>query len=202
VSGLETFARIVDRQIVQFPMSFDDINARETPTDVYFPCYYSDAAAPLTPLYSELLLEFPQIIGNAVFVTRTLRKKTIEEMFQSLRDTVGEEVEPGVWFIDRSLITPDIFMAFYEVIQIKTQETLDAFARTRSYDDLRSLCTYVWSGIPKFQEEAERAVYLRDLTWVTLNQYFNEVQAGVQPVPTSWLSIQNLLPELTWTTPE
>lgn len=196
------YARIVDNQVVQFPMSVDDINSRGTPTDLYYPCFFSDMMQPLVPSYNEILVEEAHIIGYAVFVTRALRKKTIEEMFLHLRNTLGVEVEPGVWEIDRLDLTPEIYQAFYEIIQIKTQEALDAFARTRSYDDLRSVCTYVWSNVPKFQEEAERAVYLRDATWTALYQYFDDVQAGLQPVPTSWVTIQNLLPELTWTEPE
>jgi hypothetical protein len=77
-------------------------------------------------------------------------------------------------------------------------EALDAFAKTRNYDDVKSVATYVNSSVPQFKAEAERVIALRDQSYANLYQFIQEVTTGVKPVPKSYAEVQVVLPELTW----
>ncbi len=79
-----------------------------------------------------------------------------------------------------------------------TQQRLDDFARTRSYDGILSACTYATSTVPKFQAEGQYAVTARDTTWAKLYEMLAEVEAGTRPIPTSFSDIESELPTLTW----
>lgn len=88
--------------------------------------------------------------------------------------------------------------AVKEEIVAKTQERLDQFAQTKGYDGILSACSYDPSADPKFKQDAERAVFLRDLTWRTLYSLLDEVLEGTRPVPQDFSDVEGLLPVLTW----
>ena len=79
-----------------------------------------------------------------------------------------------------------------------TQERLDDFARTRSYDGVLSLCTYASSPNPKFKAEGQYGVEARDATWSKLYEILAEVQAGTRPMPSGYADIEPELPPLVW----
>lgn len=79
-----------------------------------------------------------------------------------------------------------------------TQARLDAFARTRNYDGILSLCTYATSPTPKFAAEGQYGVEARDATWAKLYDMLAEVQAGTRPMPTGFADVEPELPALVW----
>ena len=79
-----------------------------------------------------------------------------------------------------------------------TQLRLDAFARTRNYDGILSLCTYAMSTNSRFQAEGQYGVEARDATWAKLYEILAEVEAGTRPVPSGYADIEPELPALVW----
>jgi hypothetical protein len=79
-----------------------------------------------------------------------------------------------------------------------TQARLDAFARTRNYDGMLSLCTYATSTNPTFAAEGQYGVEARDATWAALYAMLAEVEAGTRPVPSGFADIEPELPALVW----
>lgn len=82
---------------------------------------------------------------------------------------------------------------------VKTaQENLDNFAQSGGYDSIISACTYVNSLVPKFADEANKCVQLRDAYWSKAYEILEDVLAGNRPVPESFDDIKDELPVLTW----
>lgn len=79
-----------------------------------------------------------------------------------------------------------------------TQQRLDTFAQTRNYDSILSACTYATSLNPKFSAEGQYCVQVRDNMWSTLYGFIADVEAGIQPMPSSFEDIEPLLPVLEW----
>ena len=79
-----------------------------------------------------------------------------------------------------------------------TQARLDAFARTRQYDDIKSASDYAGCSVPKFDIEGTYCRDARALTWDALYRILGEVQAGTRPVPTGFADIEPDLPPLVW----
>lgn len=79
-----------------------------------------------------------------------------------------------------------------------TQERLDAFARTRNYDDIKSACGYAGCSVVKFDTEGSYCRDARAETWAVLYGMLAEVEAGTRPLPTSFADVEPLLPELVW----
>lgn len=84
-----------------------------------------------------------------------------------------------------------------EVVEA-TQARLDAFARTRNYDGILSLCTYATSPTAKFAAEGQYGVEARDATWAKLYEMLDEVQDGMRPMPTGFADVEPELPALAW----
>lgn len=87
-----------------------------------------------------------------------------------------------------------------QVIAVLTkaiQSRLDAFARTRNYDNIMSACTYATSTVTKFATEAQYCVESRDATWSAAYTVLAEVEAGTRPIP-SEAELLAELPTLAW----
>lgn len=78
------------------------------------------------------------------------------------------------------------------------QARLDGFASNRGYDSILSACSYATSTNPTFRAEGERAVALRDATWLAAQAIEAEVLNGTRPMPSSIQDIIDDLPALFW----
>ena len=99
---------------------------------------------------------------------------------------------------DTRPLTPEQGQVLYTSIVAQTQQRLDDFAKTRSYDGILSACSYSGSPTVKFDTEGQYCVTQRDATWTTLISMFDEVQAGTRPAPTSYADVEPYLPPLVW----
>lgn len=77
------------------------------------------------------------------------------------------------------------------------QQRLDTFAQTRGYDGIMSAASYFGSSNPRFKQEADRAIALRDVTWARCYEILAEVQTGKREVPPLDTLLAEL-PALTW----
>lgn len=83
---------------------------------------------------------------------------------------------------------------------MEAQARLDEFAKQRGYDNILSACSYVTSKIPRFINDANRAIDLRDQWWLILNEIFEKVVSGQRAEPVNFEELLPELPELTWET--
>ena len=95
-------------------------------------------------------------------------------------------------------VDPVITARVLELVKKMVGEKLDAFAKTREYDSIVSLATYATSAIPKFKEEGQRGVDVRDATFVAMYGYLEEMMQGTAFVPKSMYEVESKLPALTW----
>jgi hypothetical protein len=75
------------------------------------------------------------------------------------------------------------------------QRILDAEAQKLGYDNCNSVCTYVDTGVAKFDAEGVAFRKWRSAVWALGYELLAEVQAGTRPVPTEEELI-DLLPKL------
>lgn len=81
-----------------------------------------------------------------------------------------------------------------------TEQRLDAFARTRGYDDIKSASDYAGCSVPQFSIEGQYCKDKRAETWAKCYEILAEVQAGTRPVPSGYDDIEPDLPALVWPT--
>lgn len=83
-------------------------------------------------------------------------------------------------------------------IVLSTQLRLDAFAKTRDYDNIMSAATYATSPNTSFANEGKCCVEVRDATWAKLYEILNDVKNGTREAPSSFAEIEPELPTLSW----
>lgn len=112
--------------------------------------------------------------------------------------------EAGQWVRHYQLVplTAEETQAYYadlkNSISAAAQARLDAFARTRDYDGILSVCSYAGSAIPRFRDDGLYCAGVRDATWAALYAIMAEVEAGTRPVPAGFADIEADLPALAW----
>lgn len=75
------------------------------------------------------------------------------------------------------------------------QRILDVEAQKLGYDNCNSVCTYVDTGVQKFDDEGVAFRKWRSAVWAKGYELLAEVQAGTRPVP-SEEELVELLPKL------
>ena len=75
------------------------------------------------------------------------------------------------------------------------QRLLDVEAQKLGYDNCNSVCTYVDTGVQKFDDEGVAFRKWRSAVWAKGYELLAEVQAGTRPVPTEEELVE-LLPKL------
>lgn len=88
--------------------------------------------------------------------------------------------------------------ARFNQIVAEAQARLDAFARTRNYDDIKSASDYAGCSVERFNTEGTYCRDVRAETWAALYTMLDEVNAGTRPIPASLADIEDELPELAW----
>ena len=76
------------------------------------------------------------------------------------------------------------------------QSMLDKEAQKLGYDNCNSVCTYVDTGVAKFDAEGVAFRKWRSAVWAKGYELLDEVKAGARPVPTPE-ELPDLLPKLT-----
>ena len=102
------------------------------------------------------------------------------------------------WFKTPEQLEQERLLALKSGIEIRTQQRLDDFARTRNYASMISLCTYATSTNPRFSGEGQYGVEVRDATWAKLYEILAEVESGIRPIPANYEGIEPELPALDW----
>lgn len=131
---------------------------------------------------------------------------TIDPLTQRVYEGAPEEVE-GVWrrtWVVESLPQEQIDanraavrQRLVQNLTAQTQRRLDAFAQTRKYDNMLTLCTYATSSNAAFAAEGQYGVHARDITWAKLFEILAEIEAATRQV-TSWTDIEGEMPLLAW----
>lgn len=75
------------------------------------------------------------------------------------------------------------------------QSMLDREAQKLGYDNCNSVCTYVDTGVAKFDAEGAAFRKWRSAVWAKGYELLAEVQAGIRPIPTEEELVE-LLPKL------
>lgn len=153
-------------------------------------------------------VSFPKSIPDATLAEYDVYPlKTTERPADTSAQKVVEGVPvliDGVWtqvwdIVDKTPEeTAEYLSRLQDQIASQTQQRLDQFARTRSYDGILSLCTYATSTVSKFAKEGQYGVDARDATWSALYTMLAEVEAGTRPIPSGFNNIEPELPTLDW----
>ena len=193
----ETYCRIEDGQIVEYPVYALHIRNRAHPFSMY--TKVSFAQKPEVPDFCYLTSKI-ELISNIPLVTWQIVEKPLQVVLNELHNVNGSPALPGeeptrVEIEDVPLPT---MQRVVKLAKDMVQARLDTWASTKEYDGIVSACTYVSSTNPTRAAEGLKACVNRDLSWDAMYAYMEKVQTKAKPVPLKVEEIVAELPELTW----
>lgn len=187
------FARVENGQIVEYPVTAEQIRNRKAPLSMFKQVGYTEAKPAVTQF--QHLEEIVTLVGGDVKVTYKVTDLTLQEILNRLHsnhDAVSS-IPITVAGVSQEVFARVVFLA-----RKKVGEDLDKFANTRDYDGIVSLCSYSTDPDPAHAAEAQRGVELRSQAWASIRDYQVAVATGVKPVPRFESEIFAVVPALTW----
>ena len=176
---------------VSFPTPFRPIEPYRFVTKMPKPSHNPviEKVVELSPQYNE-----SEGVWEQVFDVVTKFEEYTDE--ENVTHTVEDQIQAAIEAQQAKLAS-----SVQTIIVDAVQARLDAFARTRNYDNILFACTYATSTVPKFQTEGQYAVELRDETWAVLYSILDDVLAGELPMPESYDDVEPMLPVMEWPAP-
>lgn len=139
-------------------------------------------------------------IENAETYAVSIGTGTNTAFYESIGMTMMdvEQGYDGQWYVaghapvkPQELIEAELQAQYTALIQ----SMLDKEAQKLGYDNCNSVCTYVETGVPKFDAEGVAFRKWRSAVWAMGYELLAEVQAGTRPIPTEEELVE-LLPKL------
>ena len=168
------------------------------------PLLYSEVLFDPVPAVTQFqnAVEVLTVVGRTVVASYKVVDKDGNQILSELHDSKRDPEAPfdPMAQVDILIteVDPVITARVLELVKKMAGEKLDAFAKTREYDSIVSLATYATSAIPKFREEGQRGVDVRDATFAATYGYLEEMMQGTAFVPKNMYEVESKLPALTW----
>lgn len=197
VDDNEIYCRIVNGQVVEYPVYALHIRNRAHPFSMYTKVVFTTKPPlPDFAFYTEKL----EVVNGIPLVTYGIAYKTLQTVLNELHQSNGAPTLPGEEPTPKPIeeVPPATMGRVVELAKQLVQDRLDNWAKTREYDGVLSAISYQTSTNPTRAEEGAKAVVNRDLSWDAMYAYMDKVMAKELPVPMKESEIVAQLPELTW----
>lgn len=181
------FARVENNRILEYPVTKEIIQNRKAPLSMFRQVKFLEK--PKTTEF-ELLTESIELVSGIPTVSYKVRNLTVQEILDNLYGTKPELT------IDQ--VPLEVFKRVSFLAREKIGQMLDAFAKTRGYDNIASLASYSNDPDPQQAAEGLLGTQLRSRCWVAIKDYEVGVMSGTIPVPRYESQILKVLPEFTW----
>lgn len=196
VSSNNLFARIQDNRILEWPLTYKEIQDRGEPLSLFKVIHYLDK--PEQPPFYNLEETISLDNGTPVVsykVTAIPLQEILNEVFLNKTGITGEVYLKEVAVSD---IPSPSLKRIFELVRSEVSLRLDAFAQSRYYDNIATLVTY--KDDPDLQQslEGNRGLILRSQCWAAITRLEARVNNGISMLPRLEEDIFKLLPALTW----
>lgn len=196
VSSNNLFARIQDNRILEWPLTYAEIQERGEPLSLFKVIHYLDK--PEQPPFYNFEENINLDNGTPVVsykVTAIPLQEILNEVFLNKTGVTGEVYLKEVAFSD---IPAPSLKRIFELVRLEVSNRLDAFSQSRYYDNIATLVTY--KDDPDLQQslEGNRGLVLRSQCWAAITRLEARINNGTSLLPRLEEDIFKLLPVLTW----
>ena len=181
------FARVEGNRIVEYPVTAGQIKVRKLPFSYFRQVAFEDA---VTAPDFHRVVESIRLERETPVVSFSVEPMTIQEILDSLWE--GKET------LNPTDTPPQAVLTLFTLASAIVTKRLDDFAKTKDYDNIVSLCSYVDDPDENLDKEGRRGRFLRSQAWTSIRGYQNQVLTGELPVPRTEKELLACVPEFTW----
>lgn len=181
------FARVEGNRVIEYPITIAEIKARRMPFNYFRQVAFEDRVN--APDFHRVV-EAIRLERDTPVVSYSVEPLTIQEILDKLWE--GKET------LSPAEVPPQAVSTLFSLASGIITKRLDDFAKTKDYDNIVSLCSYVDDPDPVLDKEGRRGRFLRSQAWGSLRDYQNKVLAGSLPIPRSEKELLSCVIEFTW----
>ena len=181
------FARVENNRIIEYPITIAEIKTRRMPFNYFRQVAFENKVA--APDYHRVV-ETIRLERDTPVVSYSVEPMTIQEILDKLWE--GKET------LSPTDIPPGAVSVLFSLASGIVTKQLDEFAKTKDYDNIVSLCSYVDDPDPNLDKEGRRGRFLRSQAWTSIRTYQNKVLTGELPIPRNEKELLACVPEFTW----
>ena len=162
-------------------------------------------------MYKAIFTEKPEAIkymqkpnGKAdVWLRAGIEQVTVEQEGEECIQWEAQETFVPDCELTLEQVKADFFNLFMEADKVQKELTaivqafMDAKVQERGYDGIMSACSYINSGVEKFDTEGAKCREWRSAVWAKCYEVLDEVLQGNRAIPTSE-ELLAMLPKLEW----
>ena len=162
-------------------------------------------------MYKAIFTEKPEAIkymqkpnGKAdVWLRAGIEEVTVEQEGEERTQWEAEETFVPDCELTLEQVKADFFNLFMEADKVQeeltaiVQDYMDKAVMVRGYDGILSACSYVDTGVEKFDTEGAKCREWRSAVWAKCYEVLDEVLQGNRAIPTAE-ELLTILPKLEW----
>lgn len=181
------FARVEFNRIIEYPVSVAEIKARQIPLSYFRQVAFEN---PVTAPDFHKVVEHIRLEKDTPVVSYSVEPMGIQEILDLLWE--GKET------LSPNDIPPQAVKALFGLASAAVTKQLDDFAKTKDYDNIVSLCSYLDDPDENLDKEGRRGRLLRSQAWTSMREFQSKVLTGEIPIPRTEKELLPCVPELTW----
>lgn len=188
------FARVAGSQVLEFPVTSEMIRNRNAPLSMFAQVVWENN--PDVGEFQKHRVDL-RVHNKQVFATVVVEEMNLNELLLKIQKD-AQRRDP---LVDREVITNIPMATIVQVSKLTEQEALrrlNALARERRYETIDSASSFKFSHVEKYQQEAERMIFLRSQVFSDLETYEGKVITQQLPVPLNADEIFSHLEPITW----
>lgn len=189
---MTTYARVQNGEIMEYPVTEENIANRGLPMSWFLPCEVDKRPDPDETV---MVVEVYTVQEDKVLVKYVATPIDPQLVLDNLFDYVTRpRNRPYMGRVPSSTA----FATVVNWFEKETQKRLDKFAMERGYTNIFTLTTYATSRVATRKEEGQRGVDLRDQTWDAFYSFLEKLNTGEVEYPSTYSDVAAHLPALTW----
>ena len=188
------YARIVKGEVVEYPLTLQQIQARETPMRDFSTVTFEDSPPP-EPF--KKIVEKIKLVGETPVVYYELEPFDFQEILDQLWNfSISRTKKIGGHFY--KFTSQEAANHLFYLITEELEKRLQTFSDEKSYKSIDVLCSYVNDPFERFSEEGRKGLKARSEAWKFLVEFRENIETNKVQIPKTKEELFDLIPTFSW----
>ncbi len=188
------YARVVKGEIVEYPLTSQQIKARGAPMRDFSTVTFEDEPPP-EPF--KKIVEKIKLMGETPVVYYELEPFDFQETLTQLwKFSISRTKKRGGHFY--KFTSKEAANHLFYLITEELEKRLQTFSDEKSYKSIDVLCSYINDPFERFSEEGQKGLNARSEAWKFLVEFRENIETNKVQIPKTKEELFDLIPTFSW----
>lgn len=188
------YARIVKSEIVEYPLTLQQIQARRAPMRDFSIVTFEDEPSP-EPF--KKVVEKIKLVGEIPVVYYELEPFDFQEILTELwKFSISRTKKRGGHFY--KFTSKEAADHLLYLIAEELEKRLQRFSEEKSYKNIEVLCSYIQDPFERFSKEGRKGLEARSEAWKFMVEFRENLEANKIQIPKTKEELFDLIPTFSW----